>query len=679
MKTYVRFLAATVAALYLQQQEGIAAAPIGNDQLRCHEFPVVIVSAESGSFPDPTCNQLRFPAEDCLKEAVVSKIEVIDNKDGSPNCFEAPPTAEYRAKTNYRGQTSLFFPKHQLGVKFGENEAFLGLPEDMNFVLNGPYVDCTLLRNHLAHYLFRSTGRYSSRSRHVAMYFSDKPGTPPQYSGIYLLLEKMSYGTNRVGLAKMDGRCQGKELTGGWAWHNDPASYGDFSPNLVIDQYQNEFGMGERPVLAHPSGEDTSQVMRDYFVNTTTGFLPQYYRFLWNNMTNPDGLEQHIDLGSFADYILHTEMSLNVDAYRRSTYFFKDRDQPINAGPVWDLNLAYGNGARRNFKDWIYPQYTYWKRLLCNYKLTSLMIQRWKMMRSEGQPWSDSAITSFLDESAQPIRRQLSKCTGPWQTNVPQCASVDVLNCNGTYESRLDDLKSSVLGRARWMDEHITDLYKKLDGKTCSFVGEIPKYNCAANGDDDGCLKEPAKYYNAVQFPAIRKPFSGPECGAQMKSTMDNYQMTEQEKPSVDNCWLSSGVRAIYPNEKGVRDKTLTEFCGGYGTCQQGPGAKCECHHGVDLEPGSCRRVDAEYKSIKAAEAAKLNSPLRGMNTESKTTSNTNHAVLHVSVGLFVLGAIVLAVLKTQRRKQTPPPLHLSSPRAAGYGAIHTATSPRHV
>lgn len=52
---------------------------------------------------------------------------------------------------------------------------------------------------------------------------------------------------------------------------------------------------------------------------------------------------------SFVDYFIHTELSLNADGFKRSAYFFKDKDQAdgtgskMQAGSVWDYNLAYGN------------------------------------------------------------------------------------------------------------------------------------------------------------------------------------------------------------------------------------------------------------------------------------------------------------------------------------------------
>ncbi|EEY54250.1 uncharacterized protein PITG_07853 [Phytophthora infestans T30-4] len=630
-------------------------------------MPVVIVSALDRSFPDSTCNQLRYPADDCLKEAVQTRVEVIDNTDGKLNCINGERTAVFEhSKANYRGQSSLFFAKHQFNLKFPEDTSFLGMVENKAFVMNGPFLDCTLLRNHLAHWLYRSTGRYSVKTRHAVVYMRTNPTQEkPEYAGIFLLLEKPTYDKNHVNLASINATCAArnpKVLNGGWAWSNDPPSYGSYSPNMVIDQYQNEFGMGERPVLAYPSGSSLSQQMRDYFVSTDTGFLPQMYRVLWNNMTAPLELPKHLDLGSFADYLLHTEMSLNVDAYRRSTFFFKDRDQPINAGPVWDLNLAYGNGARRHFKDWIYPQYTYWKRLMCHSQLASLVIQRWKTLRGTNMQkaddpvfgaWRDDAITKFLDASAAPVYRQLSKCRGgDWRRDVVQCAVVDLETCNGTYAERVNEMRDAVLNRARWMDERIEQLYKPLDALTCSGVGNLPKFNCAVDGNDDGCLKNAEEYYNAVTFPPIRKPYTGPSC---------DEIMTLYQKPSVDYCWQSAGSY-VYPQQKVVKDKKLTPFCSGYGSCAQGPGATCNCTVALEVEHPSCRRIDAENEQYRrhqqriadygtAVKTLTTSTTVADTQTESsengvglKNHSPVSHAMAAVSAGV---AGVVLLVLGT--------------------------------
>ncbi|KAF1776447.1 Spore coat protein CotH [Phytophthora cactorum] len=647
----------SLLTLLVSLQAALAQQQTTPSPQECYEMPVVIVSALDRSFPDPTCNQLRYPANDCLKEAVQT-----------PQCINGERTAVFEhSKSNYRGQSSLFFAKHQFNLKFPEDTSFLGMVENKAFVMNGPFIDCTLLRNHLP---------IGFKTRHTVVYMRTDPAQEkPRYAGIYLLLEKPTYDKNHVNLASMNAGCAARDpkvMNGGWAWSNDPPSYGSYSPNLVIDQYQND-------------GSSLSQQMRDYFVNTDTGFLPQMYRALWNNMTAPLELQKHLDLGSFADYLLHTEMSLNVDAYRRSTFFFKDRDQPINAGPVWDLNLAYGNGARRNFKDWIYPQYTYWKRLMCHSQLASLVIQRWKTLRGTNMQkaddpvfgvWSDEAITKFLDASAAPVHRQLSKCA----------------TCNGTYAEQVNEMRDSVLNPDR-------AVYKPLDAQTCSGVGEIPKYNCGLDGNNDGCLKNAEKYYNAVTFPPVRKPYTGPSCEEIVASNAAApngeemaAQMTPYQKPSVDYCWQSAGSY-VYPQQKGVREKKLTPFCSGYGSCEQGPGATCNCSAALQVEHPSCRRIDAEnehyireQQRIAAAAAVKTSTTSTTVvETQTASTESSEKEVAPsnrspVSDAMAVVAAaaagVVLLVLGTwlvkehgrRRRRQrlseyTPKDGGLAPPR----------------
>ena len=39
------------------------------------------------------------------------------------------------------------------------------------------------------------------------------------------------------------------------------------------------------------------------------------------------------------------ELSREIDSYYRSAYFHKDRDEKINAGPLWDYDLSFGVGG----------------------------------------------------------------------------------------------------------------------------------------------------------------------------------------------------------------------------------------------------------------------------------------------------------------------------------------------
>ena len=68
---------------------------------------------------------------------------------------------------------------------------------------------------------------------------------------------------------------------------------------------------------------------------------------LSNDYTNDStGYASILNIDSFIDFILMQELSKNVDAYRLSTYIYKDKesvDNRLTAGPVWDFNHGFGN------------------------------------------------------------------------------------------------------------------------------------------------------------------------------------------------------------------------------------------------------------------------------------------------------------------------------------------------
>jgi hypothetical protein len=93
------------------------------------------------------------------------------------------------------------------------------------------------------------------------------------------------------------------------------------------------------------------------------------------------GYRKFISVNSFIDYFLINELSRNIDAYKASSFFYKEKLETdgskgmLKAGPVWDYNFAFGNasfcsGGQTN--GWMYdgcmpatlPTPILWKRLL---------------------------------------------------------------------------------------------------------------------------------------------------------------------------------------------------------------------------------------------------------------------------------------------------------------------------
>ncbi|KAF0705535.1 hypothetical protein AaE_014472 [Aphanomyces astaci] len=214
----------------------VAAPPPSLDP-QCYLMPILVLHP-SPPLPTLDCVQPPLPSEDCIKATVSATLRVLQHPTDEWTCLHDPTTSTTAnmssLRVRYRGDSSLRFTKHQYLLMFDVPTPLLAMPADTNWALHGPFIDGSMMRNHLAHWLYRRTGRYSPRSQHVALYIADPNGVPI-YHGYYLLLETISYGPNRVGLAL--NVAADTDHSGGWAWQYNPLKYGTYSPNVVLDMY----------------------------------------------------------------------------------------------------------------------------------------------------------------------------------------------------------------------------------------------------------------------------------------------------------------------------------------------------------------------------------------------------------------------------------------------------------
>ena len=122
------------------------------------------------------------------------------------------------------------------------------------------------------------------------------------------------------------------------------------------------------------------------------GHVDQFERTLYGpDFKNPtNGYAAYIDVDSFIDHHLLVELSKNVDGYRFSTYYRKDRGGKIKMEPVWDWNLGFGNCSARGAyltEYWMWPQwddteYTWFRRLFEDPDFAQRYVDRWAALRT---------------------------------------------------------------------------------------------------------------------------------------------------------------------------------------------------------------------------------------------------------------------------------------------------------
>jgi hypothetical protein len=136
---------------------------------------------------------------------------------------------------------------------------------------------------------------------------------------------------------------------------------------------------------------------------------------------------------------------------------------------------------------------------------------------------------------------------------------------------------------------------------------------------------------------------------------------TSYDFPSEDYCWKSAGIY-VYPEQKGVREKTLTTFCNGYGTCPQGPNAKCNCTTGILLEKKTCKRIDADYYNNE-----RIKKKTNILSTKKEKQIDKISLINIIFIVAFLVGAIFIGLkhLKTKRKR-----LLLDKYHPVGYGSV---------
>ncbi len=394
---------------------------------------------------------------------IITDFGIIDNK-GARNFVTDPRNAyDGKAAVHLRGSSSRQFEKKNMKVELRDNSGqvdvevpLLGMSQEHDWILTAFYNDKSLMRNALTHHLFTKMGRWSPRFRYVELVING------EYYGIYLLMEQIKRGDERIRTMKMtelDNHFP--QLTGGYIVQinrsDDPGWYSMFpgvSTSGAKFYYQYNY----------PKEDRITQPQKDYIKAVLDSFETV--------MNGPDfadpkkGYRKLIDDNSFVDHLIISELAKNVDAYKLSTYLYKDNvldGGKLRMGPPWDYDLAWHNvnfGDAFNEKYWQYKQNnsdyaipTWWTKLMEDGAFQDKVYCRYHSLRLN--VLSNNQIYSFIDETAAMLSEARSRnfrqfpIIGTYVYGNPQEQQ------GITYEKEIEHLKQWVAKRSQWLDENV--------------------------------------------------------------------------------------------------------------------------------------------------------------------------------------------------------------------------------
>lgn len=412
---------------------------------------------------------------------IEADMSIINNANGQRNSV-TDPANEYMGKIGieYRGQSSQMFPMKSYGIELRDNDgssidqSLFGLPAESDWILYAPYNEKTLMHNFLAYTLSRELGHWASNCRYVELVVNG------EYRGIYVFLEKIKKNDGRVNIAKIGKNdTGGDKVTGGYIFSIDKEANGWFS------QYRAGTGGTAAVQFSYIYPKETSivQEQKDYIKSYVDSFENALYNS--NFQDTAEGWRKFADEASFIDYLLVNEVSRNVDGYRISTYFHKDRNsknRKIIAGPVWDYDLAFKNADYCNGSDtagwawqfnkvctgdyWQVP--FWWDNFSADTLFQANLLCRWQAMRQS--VFSEQHLYHLIDSvaalTAEARQRHFAKwpVLGVYVWPNPQPIAT-------TYQEEIAQLKTWLYYRLGWIDAHLTNIGK------CKVAPPVPVKN----------------------------------------------------------------------------------------------------------------------------------------------------------------------------------------------------------
>ena len=225
-----------------------------------------------------------------------------------------------------RGNSSwTHYEKKGYQIKFDKKTSVLGMAKAKKWVLLANASDDSMMRNKLAFDLAEQLGMtYVPDGEYVDLWING------EYRGTYLVCEKVELGTTRLDLNDPKGVLM----------EQDEAFY------AAEDIWIQNNSTGKHFVVKESVTEDDPALLQEAvkgFDEALDAFMEYLAKRPIETVTLQD-LSQYIDVGSFLQYYLVNEYTLNRESVVSSFYWYKDGDQDVlHLGPVWDFDTCMGN------------------------------------------------------------------------------------------------------------------------------------------------------------------------------------------------------------------------------------------------------------------------------------------------------------------------------------------------
>ena len=431
------------------------------------KLPVVYINTENG-------------APIVSKEDYINADLIIQGNE----TYNSDTTTLYNGVTEIRGRGNSTWgqPKKPYKLKLDKKTDVFGMGKNKHWVLLANYMDESLQRNTLAYNLSGSMGMNQMSTVYVDVILNG------DFIGNYQFCEQVRVDGTRVDVFDWEGFCEdsagviadaeglSKDLTGdleeymlenmGWVtsgtvkWGGVTytiANYPDIEiPSinggylLELDEYYDEISKfktadGQPIMFKNPE-----------FVNTNADMMAfvKTYIQAFENAVNADSYtaeyegetlhySELFDFQSLVDYWLINEIFFNEELNKKSTYMYKEIDELVHMGPIWDMDWSSGGeGQTYHTEQWATRYYSTNAQGKSWYK--ALIQDPYFFIKAQERYWEIrndqvGAMLTQLDESYE-LLKESAKANGQrW-------------GYRNDYKKYVDDLRNWFNNHLTWLD-----------------------------------------------------------------------------------------------------------------------------------------------------------------------------------------------------------------------------------
>lgn len=400
-------------------------------------------------------------------ESVAANVKTYDSQQGA-NRLTDTASLESTCQIRIRGNSSRFFDKKNYQLTLtnpdgSDHDApFLGMEKSETWVLHGPELDKTLLRNYLT---------YNTASQFMTGFVPDvrfcEVFINGEYQGLYLAVESVKVESTRLALTPSDPKMASTSYLVNLNLSGE-------TPLTVNDFLYYTLRMSNYLEVKYPSEATLTAEQMEWIEQDLNRFEKALFSYDYD--TAEYGYRTFVDTQSFLDCYVLNEFVVNDDFGAYSTYLYKDVRGKLTLGPIWDYNNVYDNYENETPVDKFYLAERLWYfMMLKDEHFTDAVIARYQELRQSYL--STDALTTRIDETVDylgpAIRRNYQKWGNAFDVeslDPRQKLSPDSRNPE-SYEEAIAQLKEFIRARGAWLDENIENL------KQYSHESAVKKFN----------------------------------------------------------------------------------------------------------------------------------------------------------------------------------------------------------